>query len=265
MAASAHLSQWTGAMVKAACGKAHNAYRAEKTASYRAYFAARRQLRADDHEYKAKDLPAALPDEWAGLSEHLPKSERHPQYLSGNSSQVLALGLLGVAAKSDPSLNWLWNGLSPLALPVGRSPEWQFERKVAPGVLNEQPRQTSIDFFVSDPAALLCIECKWTEAGIGACGCGPKAAKVADCSKKVLGRRVYWKTAYRGLPPARPRGGQAVSAELHLPSCAQRRRRRSRWPKTASGRSSDSSTTPTTRTSASAASGRDGRSHSTPP
>jgi hypothetical protein len=123
-------------------------------------------------------------------------SERHRHHLSGNSSQVLALGLLGVAAKRDPSLDWLWNGLGPLPPAAGRSPAWQFEYKLAPDVLGEQPRQTSVDFFVNDPSALLCIECKWAEAGIGACGCGDAAPKVADCSDKVLGRDAYWTTAY---------------------------------------------------------------------
>ena len=50
----------------------------------------------------------ALPEsEWAGLADLLPVSERHRHNLSGNSSQVVALGLLGVGAKRDPSLSWL--------------------------------------------------------------------------------------------------------------------------------------------------------------
>jgi hypothetical protein len=47
---------------------------------------------------------------------------------------------------------------------------------------------------VNDPAALLCIEAKWTEAGMGACGCGTKAAAKSDCSDKVLVRNAYWTT-----------------------------------------------------------------------
>lgn len=206
MAPSAHLANWTGEMVAAECGKAYNAYRAAKTESYRAYFAGNPHLRAEDHEYKSLDLSAALPDDWGRLADLLPVSERHLHHLSGNSSQVLALGLLGVATTRDPSLQWLWSGLAPLPPAAASQPAWQFEYKLAPQVLGEQPRQTSVDFFVNDPAALLCIECKWTEAGIGACGCGDGAAKISACSEKVLGRDAYWKTAYEvlHLPERRP-------------------------------------------------------------
>lgn len=202
MAAPAHLANWTGPKVAAECSKAYSAYRAAKTESYRSYFTAHPHLRAADHQYKAKNLAAALPSEWAALAESLPVSERHLHHLSGNSSQVVALGLLGVAATRDPSLGWLWDGLSPLPPAATRMPQWRFEHKLDPEVLGERPRQTSIDFLVRDTSALLCIECKWAEAGIGGCGCGNAAAKVADCSEKVLDRPKYWSTAYEvfGLP-----------------------------------------------------------------
>jgi hypothetical protein len=196
MTPAAHLANWSGPDVAEQCRTAYNAYRAAKTESYRAYFLANPHLKAADHAYKAADLPAALPDEWAGLAELLPVSERHRHHLSGNSSQVLALGLLGVGAKRDSSLRWLLEALSPLPLPTSPHPAWQFERKLAPEVLDEQPLQTSIDFFVNDPGVLLCLECKWAEAGIGACGCGDAAAAIGDCSEKVLARDKYWAAAY---------------------------------------------------------------------
>jgi hypothetical protein len=59
----AHLSNWTGELVAAECRKAYNAYRTTKTESYRTFFTVNAHLRADDHEYKALDLPAALPDD----------------------------------------------------------------------------------------------------------------------------------------------------------------------------------------------------------
>jgi len=192
---ASHLANWTGPLVAAECRAAHNAYRAAKTASYQSYFKANPRLKADDHAFKAADLATALPDDWGGLADLLPRSERHRHHLSGNSSQVLALGLLGVAMKFDPSLGWLWDGLSPLPPPTAPAPAATFEHKLAPEVLGEQPRQTSLDFYVDDTAALLCIEAKWTEAGIGACGCGAKAAAVADCSDKVLQRKTYWDVA----------------------------------------------------------------------
>ncbi|HEV7751796.1 MAG TPA: hypothetical protein VGO71_09645 [Baekduia sp.] len=197
MALTPHLANWSGAAIADECRQAYTAYRAAKTESYRAYFTGNPDLRAEDHEYKAKDLAAALPDDWAGLTDELPVSERHRHHLSGNSSQVLALGLLGVGKKRDPSLSWLWDALGPLPPLTGsQRPAAGFEHKLAPETLGEQPRQTSIDFYVDDPAALLCIECKWAEAGIGACGCGDGAVAVADCSDRVLDRKAYWATAY---------------------------------------------------------------------
>lgn len=200
MTEAAHLANWSGPEVAAQCRKAYNAYRANKTESYRAYFTANPHLKADNHGYKAKDLVAALPEEWAPLADQLPVSERHVHHLSGNSSQVLALGLLGVGRRFDPSLQWLWSAFGPLP-PLASStlPASEFEYKLGPEVLGEQPRQTSVDFYVEVPAALACIECKWTEAGIGECGCGDAAAAIADCSDKVLKRPAYWKTAYEVL------------------------------------------------------------------
>jgi hypothetical protein len=207
MARPAHLSNWTGALVAGECAEAYKAYRAAKTESYRAYFAGNRHLRAVDHDYKALDLISALPDDWGELAALLPVSERHLHHLSGNSSQVLALGLLGTGAKLDPSLRWLWDALGPIPPPAQPQPDWQFEYKLAPAVLGEQPRQTSVDFFVDDPGAVICIECKWTEAGIGACGCGDAAADVSACSEKVLARDAYWTTAYEVFHlPARRSG-----------------------------------------------------------
>jgi hypothetical protein len=197
MATPPHLANWSGPAVAKQCREDYNRYRLAKTESYRAYFAANPHLRADDHEYKAKDLGAALPEEWSGLAHQLPVGERHLHHLSGNSSQVLALGLLGVGKQLDSSLAWLWDALAPLPPRSASTPaSASFEHKLAPGTLGEQPRQTSIDFFVDDPAALVCVECKWAEAGIGACGCDKASAVIADCSDRVLDRDIYWGTAY---------------------------------------------------------------------
>jgi hypothetical protein len=195
MFATAHLANWSGPRIDAECAVKHRAYRARRTSSYQTYFAAHVEIKDEHHAYKAKDLATALPDGWGKLTAALPVSERHKEHLSGNSSQVLALGLLGVAAQRDPSLVWLWEGLGPLPPPAAPHPGYQFERKLEPKTLKEQPRQTSIDFFVDDPAALLCIEAKWTEAGMGACGCGTKAAAKSECGEKVLSRTAYWTTA----------------------------------------------------------------------
>jgi hypothetical protein len=71
----------------AQCNAAHAEYRAKKTASYIAYFAAHPELKAANHAYSARDLASALPDGWGELAEYLPASERHRYHLSGNSSR----------------------------------------------------------------------------------------------------------------------------------------------------------------------------------
>jgi hypothetical protein len=193
----AHLAQWTGPDVHAECRAAHAAYAARRTDAYRAYFAARRDLKAADHEYKARDLGSALPEGWGELADRLPVSERHQHHLSGNSSQVLALGLLGVAAERKGSLLWLWECLTPLPPAKSNFPPWSFEHTLQPEVLDERPRQTSIDFYVDDPAALLCIEAKWVERGIGECSCRNSGGNPTqgECSARVLEREAYWEVA----------------------------------------------------------------------
>lgn len=195
MAGAAHLGNWNGPKIADECSVAYNAYRAAKTNSYRAYFTAHRELRDEHHEYKAGDLASALPEEWSRLADYLPEAERHQHHLSGNSSQVLALGVLGVGARLDPSLLWLWDALGPLPPPRTPAPSCQFEALLAPQILSEQPRQTSVDFLVRDPAALICIETKWAEAGIGSCSCDGDAPLLSRCSSRVLDRAAYWKVA----------------------------------------------------------------------
>lgn len=62
-------------------------------------------------------------------------------HLSGNSSQVLALGMLGVGNKLDPWLAWLSDALAPLP-PRGGSkpPAASFEHKLAPETLGRRRR-----------------------------------------------------------------------------------------------------------------------------
>jgi hypothetical protein len=95
----------------------------------------------------------------------------------------------------DPSLLWLWDALSPLPPPTTPAPSYQFEARLAPDVLHEQPRQTSVDFLVRDPAALICIEAKWVEPGIGSCSCEGDGPLTSRCSERVLARSAYWKVA----------------------------------------------------------------------
>jgi hypothetical protein len=200
MPRSPHLGSWTGHEIYEECRVAYSAYAREKTESYVAYFAAHPELRDEHHPYKARDLAAALPGEWGELADYLPATSRHQHHLSGNSSQALALGLLGVGAQLDPSLAWLWEALSSSRSPLpsrsaASAPQWEFELTLAPEVLKERPRQTSIDFAASDRSALLCIECKWVEAGLGACSCPAPAPLTGTCSDRLLARDAYWTTA----------------------------------------------------------------------
>ena len=198
MAKAAQLAGWTGPEVAAECRTAYSAYKARKTAGYSTYFAANPHLKADGHAYSAKDLAAALPDDWAALDAQLPQAERHRYYLSGNSSQVLALGLLGVATRLDPSLRWLWEGLSPLPGPTPSVLSPEFEFTLDEQTLGEKPRQTSIDYFVDDASAVICLEAKWTEEGIGGCSCARSGGKplTGACATRVEARSAYWDVAY---------------------------------------------------------------------
>jgi hypothetical protein len=141
MAADAdHLSAWTGAAIDEECRSAYGAYRSAKVARYEEYFGREPDRRDEAHAYKARDLEAALPEGWHGLADLIRKEELHRQHRSANSSQVLALGLLGAAAQSDPALAWLWEALGPLPGPRTERPEWRFEAAVSPELLNEHPR-----------------------------------------------------------------------------------------------------------------------------
>ena len=74
-------------------------------------------------------------------------------------------------------------------------PEARFEAAVEPTLLGESPHVTTIDFLVEDEAAVICVEAKFGEDGLGRCSCPPDAPAVAACAKKVLERASYWNTA----------------------------------------------------------------------
>jgi hypothetical protein len=196
VARAPHLADWTGEEVHAECAKAYGAYKRSRTEQYRTYFGANPKLKDPNHPYKARDLASALPEGWAVLADAIPKDPRHLHHRSGNSSQVVALGVLGMGRHRDPTLAWLDRALGPLPSVSGvQTPTSQFEYELASDVLDESPYRTNVDFFVNSPANLMCIECKWTEGGIGHCGCSAAAPLDSGCSEKVLERGAYWKTA----------------------------------------------------------------------
>lgn len=136
----------------------------------------------------------------SGLADLIPAGLRHRHHLSGNSSQILALALLGAAARLDPSHDWLWEAFSPLQPAKSKPPSGEPEFELDPGVLGEDHgRVTSVDYLVKDEGLVMCIECKWAEEGIGACSCAGAGGNPAsgNCRDAVLNHRpLYWSTTY---------------------------------------------------------------------
>jgi Restriction Endonuclease associating with ARP len=188
---------WGRPEIDAACQQAWRRYDRRLGARYERYFEDNPDL-AGEQRISARDYAAALPPDWPELVEAIPDDARHRQHLSGKSSQTLAVGLLGVAARQDPSLGWLWDALSPLPPPASDAPRIEFEHRVAPDLLGERPRQTTIDVLVDDPEVVIAIESKWREHGIATCLCrgdgvGPAAG--LRCSRRVEQRDPYWDAA----------------------------------------------------------------------
>jgi hypothetical protein len=205
--ASFHLASWTHEAVHAECREAYNRYSRELDAHYRDYFRSHPD-EGGPHARQAADIERALPPGWEHLANDLPERGRHIHHLSGRSSQVLALALLGASTHLDPGLSWLFEALSPL--PPSDSPldSPRFEQELPPEALNEQlPRVTSIDFLVKTSKLVICTEAKRGEDGMGRCSClPPGSSKVANCSQKVLDRPLYWQAAYDlfGMPDREP-------------------------------------------------------------
>lgn len=191
---SLELAHWTKAEIDAACRKPYSAYERDLRGHYGRYFQDNPAL-AGDHPLKAKDIAAALPPGADFLAEYLPEELRHLHHLSGRSSQVIALALLGLAWRRDPSMRWLEQALRLPGLLKSPAPAVRFEMEVDPQLLNESPQVSTIDVLVEDDAAVLCVEAKFGEDGMGRCSCPPGAPPIADCSQRVLQRSLYWETA----------------------------------------------------------------------
>ena len=163
------LYYWTAARIDAECRSRWGKYDREKTAWYREYY------RDDPHRHpkqawSAKNIACALPPRWAELAALLPST--HTFHLSGKSSQILALGLLGAAGSLAPSHDWLRDALNLPPKPKNTDrPERRFEFELGSDVLNETSGPTNVDYFLADDDLVVCIECKWREDGLGKCGC----------------------------------------------------------------------------------------------
>lgn len=193
---------WTAERIDAECDAAYESYFADIRQRHIAYFAERPELRSDTHPFAAKSREAALPDGWEHLARALPANAWHRHHLSGGSSQMLALVLLAAAARADASLDWIAGNLH-LRAPLGL-----FEVELAPAVLNELPRQTTLDWLVLDRRQVIAAEAKFTERGLGQCSC--EGRDTGSCSDRVL-ERLYWTVASRDMAIAAADGGCALS------------------------------------------------------
>jgi hypothetical protein len=207
------LAAWTKEAIDEVCRRPYGIYERGLREHYKAYFAAHSEF-AGEHPLKAKDLAAALPPDADFLEEYLPEKLRHVQYLSGRSSQVIALAFLGLAWRRDLSLRWLEHALALPGLLKSVARSARFEVELEPTLLNESPLVSTIDFLIEDEAAVICVEAKFGEDGMGRCSCPTGAPAVAACAKKVLARPLYWKTASEVffLPERQPGKACPISA-----------------------------------------------------
>lgn len=199
-----NLAAWTKPDIDAQCSAAHGRYDRELALHYTDYFAGHPELRGS-HRHCAVNMEAALPTNWSRLADRIPLRCRHRHHLSGKSSQILALGLLGPASEIDPSLGWLWTLVGSPASPVAPDTLVQFEYEVAPTLLNEAPHVTTIDYLVTAPDIVICTEAKWAERGLGPCSCARQEdgdPTIGECTERILRRQGYWDAAREifGLP-----------------------------------------------------------------
>lgn len=184
------LRGWTADQIDAECEDAYDSYFDRIRRGHIAYFASRPDERSDTRAFVARNREAALPDGWGHLADALPQRAWHRHHLSAGSSQVLAITLLSSATRADPSFQWL------PGYRYVRHSFALFEVELAPGILNERPRQTSIDRLVLDRQHVIAAEAKFTERGLGQCSC--KLRDSGLCSQRVL-ERPYWDVAARDL------------------------------------------------------------------
>jgi hypothetical protein len=167
--------------------------------------------------FVARNREGAFPDDWDHLAGALAARVWHRHHLSAGSSQVLAIALLASATRADPLLGRLSDARClqrPLTL---------FEVELAPSVLRERPRQTSLDWLVLDRHNVIAAEAKFTERGLGQCSCEGREAGL--CSERVL-ERPYWCVASKDMRLASPDPRDRPGRETRAPP---RERRQLPW------------------------------------
>jgi hypothetical protein len=196
-ALASRLAAWSRASIDAEAQSDWRRYDRRLGTRYARYFADRPEL-AGEQRTAARDLVAALPPGWEAPADAIPDRRWERRHLAAKSSEMLGLGLLGVAATRDPSLAWLWDALAPLPPAADDAPSLRFGHVVDPSLLGERPRQTALDVLVDDPNVLIGVSVKWREHGVGGCSCrgdgvGPLAG--GRCSRRVEQRPSYWDAA----------------------------------------------------------------------
>lgn len=195
------IGDWTIEAIRAEVADAYAEYAWSREARIRAYFQSRPGL-ASRHPLLARDAAAALPPGHADLAGRIRPGQRHRWWLSGKSSQMLALGLLGASERTDPELRALGR---QVGANFGAKPETYFELELDPRALGEHPRTTTLDYFAASQRALLCVEAKWTEEGMGLCSCGDIQRQHGKCAQRVRSRIAYWEAAAQlGIAEADP-------------------------------------------------------------
>jgi hypothetical protein len=200
------IGNWTIEDIRTEVADAYAEYVSSREARVRAYFRNRPGL-ASPHPLLARDPTAALPAGHANLADRIGPAQRHRWWLSGKSSQMLALGVLGVNETADPELRALGN---LTGLDFGAGPKTQFELELDPRALGEKPRTTTLDYVATSQRAVLCVEAKWTEEGMGLCSCGDANRQEGSCSSRVLSRRAYRQAAARLELAEPPSGGRCA-------------------------------------------------------
>jgi hypothetical protein len=183
--------RWTAAAIDEECADSYAVYKRDVNRRHLAYFKGRPEARNADQPWAASARRFVFPEGWDHLADLLPEGLWHRFHLFGGSSQTLAIGLLAAATEADPTLDWL-----PGADRLGTPRASLFEVELAPHVLKERPRQTTIDWLILSPDGVIAVEAKFTEKGFGTCRCEERSHGI--CSERVL-ERPYWHVASTAL------------------------------------------------------------------
>jgi hypothetical protein len=191
LSSAREFSRWTAAAIDEQCADSYLAYKRQLHRRHLAYFEARPRMRSSEQPWAASARRFVFAGGWEHLADLLPDERWHEFHLFGGSSQTLAIGLLAAATETDPTLDWL-----PGAHTLGSPAAALFEVELAAHVLNERPRQTTIDWLALGNEGVIVAEAKFTEKGFGTCRCQQRSQGL--CSRRVL-ERPYWQVASTAL------------------------------------------------------------------